>query len=301
MGQLEDMAMFVHIVNAGSISKAAEQLGIAKSAVSRRLKDLETRLGEQLLSRTTRKSKLTASGEQYYQRASSILDEVNSLNEQTSGVAACIAGTLKLTAPLSFGLLHLSDVFDAYAREHTKLNFQLDFSDRQIDLVEEGYEMAIRIGELKDSSYQAKRLTSIRHVLCASPDYLSKMGTPETTTELERHVFLQYSLSKHGKLELTDVQGQKHSLTLNPRMKANNGDFLLNMAIKGHGITYLPRFLVYQALARGELVVVMQQYQLPVLHVYAVYPKNRFLSQRCRFLIDFIAAHFGDTPYWDNV
>lgn len=301
MGQLEDMAMFVRIVNAGSISKAAEQLGIAKSAVSRRLNDLETRLGGQLLSRTTRKSKLTASGEQYYQRANNILDEVDSLNEQTSGVSARLAGTLKLTAPLSFGLLHLSEVINTYARKHSQLNFQLDFSDRQVDLIEEGYELAIRIGELEDSSYQAKRLTSIRHVLCASPDYLSKMGIPDTTTELERHVFLQYSLSKHSKLELTDVQGQKHSLTLNPRMQANNGDFLLNMAIKGHGITYLPRFLAYQALARGELVEVMQQYQLPVLHAYAVYPKNRFLSQRCRFFIDFIATHFGETPYWDQV
>lgn len=301
MGQLEDMAMFVRIVNAGSISKAAEQLGIAKSAISRRLSELEARLGGQLLSRTTRKSKLTASGEQYYQRANNILDEVDSLNEQTAGVKAGIAGTLKLTAPLSFGLRHLSDVIDAFAREHSKLSFQLDFSDRQVDLVEEGYELAIRIGELEDSSYQAKRLTSIRHVLCASPDYLSKMGAAETITQLERHVFLQYSLSKQGKLELTDARGQKHNLTLQPRIKANNGDFLLNMAVKGHGITYLPRFLAYQALARGELVAVMQQYQLPVLYAYAVYPKNRFLSQRCRYLIDFIAAHFGDSPYWDIV
>jgi DNA-binding transcriptional LysR family regulator len=300
MGQLEDMAMFVRIVDAGSITKAAEQVDIAKSAVSRRLNDLETRLGSQLLSRTTRKSNLTEAGEQYYQRANNILSEVDALNEQTSGVKACIEGTLKMTAPLSFGLMHLSEVIHEYANEHANLTFQLDFSDRHIDLVEEGYELAIRIGELQDSSFQAKRLTLIRHVLCASPEYLSKMGTPQEPGELEGHAFLQYGLGKHSNLELTDAQGHKHKILINSKMKANNGDFLLDMAVKGHGITYLPTFIAYQTLNRGELVPLLQQYQLPTFNAYAVYPKNRFLSQRCRFLIDFIAERFGDDPYWDQ-
>ena len=300
MGQLEDMAMFVRIVDAGSITKAAEQLDIAKSAVSRRLKDLETRLDSQMLSRTTRKSNLTEAGEQYYQRANNILGEVDALNEQTSGVKACIEGTLKMTAPLSFGLMHLSEVIHEYANEHANLTFQLDFSDRHIDLVEEGYELAIRIGELQDSSFQAKRLTPIRHVLCASPEYLSKMGTPQKPGELEGHAFLQYGLSKHSHLELTDAQGKKHKVSINSKMKANNGDFLLDMAVKGHGIAFLPTFIAYQTLHRGELIPLLQQYQLPTLNAYAVYPKNRCLSHRCRLLIDFIAERFGDDPYWDQ-
>lgn len=300
MGQLEDMAMFVRIVDAGSITKAAEQLDIAKSAVSRRLKFLEIRLGSQLLSRTTRQSHLTEAGAHYYQRASRILGEVDALNEQTSGIKAHIAGTLKMTAPLSFGLMHLNTVIDDYANQNPDLRFELDFSDRQVDLVEEGYELAIRIGELQDSSYQAKRLTAIRNVLCASPEYLSKMGTPKKPEDLKQHAFLQYSLSKDSNVVLTDTQGQKHTVLINSKIKANNGDFLLDMAVKGQGIALLPTFIAYQKLANDELIPLFEQYQLPILNAYAVYPKNRFLAQRCRLLIDFIAERFGDNPYWDQ-
>lgn len=300
MGQLEDMAMFVRIVDSGSITKAAEQLGIAKSAVSRRLKELEIRLNSQLLSRTTRKSNLTAAGEQYYRRANSILSEVDALNEQISGAPARIEGTLKMTAPLSFGLMHLSEVIDDYISQHPGLSFELDFSDRHIDLVEEGYELAIRIGELQDSSYQAKRLAPIRFVLCASPEYLSKMGTPEVAEELERHEFLQYSLSRHSTLDLTDAQGKKHTIATNSKIKATNGEFLVDMAVKGHGIIFIPTFIAYKMLARGKLVPLLQHYELSTLNAYAVYPRNRFLSQRCRYLIDFIAKRFGDDPYWDH-
>ena len=300
MGQLEDMAMFVRIVDAGGITKAADQLDLAKSAVSRRLNDLETRLNSQLISRTTRKSKLTQAGQEYYQRAQNILDEVNSLNEETSGTKANIEGTLKITAPLSFGLMHLSDLLHDYALTHPQLDFQLDFSDRRLDLVEEGYELAIRIGELTDSSFQAKRLTQIRHVLCASPSYLAQHGTPINLDELEQHHILQYGLSKQGKFDLIDQQGKKHSQVFNSKMQANNGDFLLKMAIKGHGITYLPTFLAYQAINNGELTPILTDYQLPTFNAYAVYPKNRFLSQRCRYLIDFIADKLGDEPYWDE-
>ena len=300
MGQLEDMAMFVRIVEAGSITKAAEQLNIAKSAVSRRLKELETRLGSQLISRTTRQSNLTQAGEQYYQKVSNILNEVDTLNEASSGAPTRIEGTLKMTAPLSFGLLHLKDVIDEYANQHPNLNFELDFSDRHTDLVEEGFELAIRIGEMQDSSYQAKRLSLIRHTLCASPEYLDKMGTPKTVEDLVEHEFLQYSLSKSNTIELTDEQGKKHQVDVNSKIKINNGDFLRDMAVKGHGITFLPTFITYQTVASGELVPILQQYQLPMLTAYAVYPKNRFLSQRCRYFIDFIAERFGDNPYWDE-
>ena len=300
MGQLEDMAMFVRIVEAGSITKAAEQLNIAKSAVSRRLKELETRLGSQLISRTTRQSNLTQAGEQYYQKVHHILSEVDALNEETSGTPTRIEGTLKMTAPLSFGLMHLNDVIDEYANKHPELKFELDFSDRHTDLIEEGFELAIRIRELQDSSYQAKRLALIRYALCASPAYLERMGTPKTFDDLTEHEFLQYGMSKSSTIELIDEQGKKHQVAVIGKIKANNGDFLREMAVKGHGIAFLPTFITYQALISGELVPILQQYQLPTLNAYAVYPKNRFLSQRCRYLIDFIAERFGDNPYWDN-
>lgn len=303
MGQLEDMAMFVRIVDAGSITKAADQLDIAKSAVSRRLKDLETRLGTQLMNRTTRQSHLTEAGVHYYQRANSILGEVDALNETTSGVKMQLEGTLKMTAPLSFGLLHLNEVINDYANQHPDLSFELKFSDRHIDLVEEGYELAIRIGELQDSSYQAKSLTTIRTVICASPEYFRRMGTPDNLVELQGHDFLHYGLSAQNHIELIDSQGQTQTFSIpkNPKMKANNGDFLLDMAVRGHGIIFAPTFIAYQALARGELIPILKDYKLPVFNAYAVYPQNRFLSQRCRLLINFIAERFGEHPYWDQI
>ena len=300
MGQLEDMAMFVRIVEAGSITKAAEQLNIAKSAVSRRLKEMESRLGSQLISRTTRQSKLTQAGEQYYQQATGILSAVDALNEEVSDAPTRIGGTLKMTAPLSFGIMHLTDVIDEYANQHPNLKFELDFSDRHVDLIEEGYELAIRIRELRDSSYQAKRLALIRCVMCASPAYLEKRGTPQTLEDLRDHEFLQYSLGQTSHLELLDAKGGKHYHTMHAKIKATNGEFLTDLAVKGHGISAMPTFLAYKKLARGELVPVLPQYHLPTLNAYAVYPKNRFLSQRCRHLIDFIAARFGDNPYWDD-
>ena len=270
------------------------------SAVSRRLKDLEARLGTQLISRTTRHSHLTQAGEQYYQQVNSILNAVDALNETTNDTPTRIGGTLKMTAPLSFGLMHLTDVIDEYANQHPNLKFELDFSDRHVDLIEEGYELAIRIRELRDSSYQAKPLARIRCVICASPDYLKKMGTPDTLEDLEEHEFLQYSLGQTNNIELIDVQGKKHYHAMNAKIKATNGEFLTDLAVKGHGITVIPTFIAYKKLARGELVPILQQYQLPILNAYAVYPKNRFLSQRCRYLIDFIAERFGDHPYWDD-
>ncbi|WP_299329844.1 LysR family transcriptional regulator [uncultured Psychrobacter sp.] len=300
MGQFEDMSMFIRVVEAGSITKAAEQLNIAKSAVSRRLKDLEMRLGNQLISRTTRQSNLTEAGEQYYQRACSILNEVDALNEQTSGAPTRIEGTLKMTAPLTFGLMHLSGVIDDFANQHPSLSFELDFSDRHVDLVEEGFELAIRIRELQDSTHQAKRLALIRYALCASPDYLKKMGTPTTLEDLKEHQFLQYGLGKDSRIALMDAEGKTHTVATQSKIKANNGDFLLDMAVKGQGIAFLPTFITYKTLASGDLVSLLEDYQLPTLNAYAVYPKNRFLSQRCRYLIDFIAERLGDDPYWDN-
>ena len=300
MGQLEDMAMFVRIVEAGSITKAAEQLNIAKSAVSRRLKELEERLGSQLISRTTRQSKLTQAGEQYYQQVNNILRAVDAVNEHATDAPMRIEGTLKMTAPLSFGLMHLNDVIDKYANKHPNLRFDLDFSDRRIDLIEEGYELAIRIGELQDSSYQAKKLALIRCVICASPDYLARMGMPETLDDLDNHALLQYSLGQTNSINLVDTEGRSHHRTIDAKIKATNGEFLVDLAVKGHGITFIPTFIAYQRLARGELVPILQQYQLPTLNAYAVYPKNRFLSQRCRYLIDSIAERFGDNPYWDD-
>lgn len=299
MGQLEDMEMFIRIVDAGSITRASEQLNIVKSAVSRRLKELEETLGVQLLTRTTRQSNLTEAGEYYYHRAQNILDEVKALNERTSGSKTSIGGTLKVSAPLSFGLMHFAHIIDEFASKHPNINFELDFSDRKVDLIEEGFELAIRIGNLRDSSHQAKRLTPIRFALCASPDYLAEKGIPKTIEDLEAHDFLQYGLDRNINLELTDKEGGIHKLPVSSKIKSTNGEFLIDMAIKNHGITFLPTFISYNALKSGKLVSLLTDYQLPSLTAYAVYPKNRFLSQRCRYFIDHLSTCFSHEPYWE--
>ena len=300
MGQLEDMGVFIRVVEAGGISRAAEQLGLAKSAVSRRLLELETRLGVRLLNRTTRTSSLTDSGQHYYERAIKIFDDVNELNTMTSDLNTRLEGSLKLAAPLSFGLYHLSSAIEAFTSQHPSLIINIDFSDRHVDLVEEGIDLAFRITTLKDSTLIARKISPIRILLCASPDYLKQYGTPVTPDELNDHQLLHYQFPGSSSWKLTDKKGKEHKVQINARMIANNGDFLKDMAIAGHGIFACPTFLCWRAIATGDLVPILSDYKLPQLNAYAVYPQTRYLSQRARVLIDFLVERFGDNPYWDQ-
>ncbi len=300
MGQLEEMRNFVRVVEAGSISKAAEQLGMAKSGVSRRLAELETRLGMRLLNRTTRRSSLTEAGQAFYQGAVKLIGDVAELNARTADSEASLEGTLRLAAPLSFGLCHLSPAIDIFMREHPGLKLNIDFSDRHIDLVERGIDLAIRIADLSDSSLQAKKICPIQILLCASPDYVKQYDSPRKPADLQHHRILQYDVGSGTSIRLLDKQGREQVLHTNPDLVANNGDFLRDMAIAGHGIILTPSFIAWQALASGDLVPVMQDYWPPQLSAYAVYPQTRYLSQRARAFIDFLVERFGENPYWDQ-
>lgn len=300
MGQLEDLSVFVRVVDAGGISRAAEQLGLAKSAVSRRLADLETRLGVKLLNRTTRKSSLTEAGQSYYERAHKIIDDVAELNGIAADSGRDLEGVIHLAAPLSFGLAHLAPAIELFAREHPGLTINIDFSDRQIDLVEEGFDLAFRIANLKDSTLIARKISPIRVLLCASPGYIKENGMPKKLSDLKQHRFLQYNLSGSSSLKMTDKRNKEHLVKLSAKMIANNGDFLRDMAIAGHGIVATPTFISWKAFATGELVPILPNYTLPQPNAYAVYPQTRYLSQRTRMLIDFLVDRFGENPYWDQ-
>lgn len=299
MGQLEDMALFVRIVEAGGIGKASDQLNIAKSAVSRRLSDLEFKLKTQLIHRTTRKWSVTEAGDTFYQQAKNIIDDVSHLNARIIGTPEKLEGKLKISAPLSFGMLHLNKIVDEFCRQHPNLTIQLDLTDRHVDLVEEGYEIAIRIGNLKDSSLRAKKINVVRHNLVASPEYIEKRGSPVNPEDLKEHSFLRFNLSAQSTIDVFAQNGKKTSITTNNIIESNSGDLLKYMAIQGHGITYLPTFMLYDAILESNLTRVLPDYTLPELHIYAVYPNNRFLSQRARSLIDFISEHCSGKPYWD--
>jgi len=300
MGQLEDITVFVRVVDAGGISRAAEQLGLAKSAVSRRLADLETRLGVKLLNRTTRTSSLTEAGQSYYERAIKIIDDVIELNTLTTNSNTALSGTINLAAPLSFGLSHLSKAIDLFIKKNPKLVININFSDRQVDLIEEGLDLAFRIGDLKDSSLIARKISPIKIILCASPEYLKQYGTPKIPGDLKNHRLLHYNVSGKSQWKLEDKQGTSHLVNVSSKLIANNGDFLKDMAIAGHGIVSSPTFISWQAIAIGDLVPVLSDFKLPQVNAYAVYPQTRYLSQRTRELIDFLNDYFGDNPYWDQ-
>lgn len=301
MGQLEDIEMFVRIVEAGGIGRAADQLGLAKSAVSRRLAELENRLEIKLMNRTTRKLGLTEAGSLYYERALSVIDSVAEMNHLTARTDSTLEGTLRLAAPMSFGLEHLSPVLDAFARENPQLNIEIDFSDREVDMVEEGFDLAFRIGDLKDSSIQARKIAPIRFVICASPGYLEAHGEPTDLASLEKHRLLRYGNMPRNYWRLIDSDGKEHAIQLNnSQISANNGHFLLNMAKAGHGIILQPTFIAWQALANHELVPILTDYKVAPTFAYAVYPQNRFLSHKARVLIDFLVERFGGNAYWDQ-
>ena len=294
------MSVFVRIVEAGGIGKAAEQLGIAKSGVSRRLVALEARLGVSLLNRTTRSSSLTSVGREYYERAVKLIGDVAELDGLAADEGKSLEGLLRLAVPLSFGLSHLSPAIDVFARENPGLEINIDFSDRQVDLIEQGVDLAIRISDLNDSSLHARRICPIRLMLCASPSYLERHGSPRKPEDLRDHQVLGYTLGSGHTIRFGDQQDDEQLVHTSTRMAANNGDFLRDMALAGHGIVALPTFIVWESVASRELVPVLEQYTLPTINAWAVYPQTRYLSQRARQFIDFLAERFGDNPYWDK-
>jgi len=297
MGQLEDMSIFARVVEAGSITKAAEQLNLAKSAVSKRLSALEQRLGQKLITRTTRRSNLTDAGKTYYQRSKLILDEVAELNNQATFAHQSLSGSLKISVPVSFGLMYLADALDDFIKLYPDIHLQVNFSDHAVDLIESGYDLAIRIGNLNNSSLQARKLAPIKQLLCASPTYLSKYGNPKSHNDLVHHKFLRYDNISMLGINLLDNSGQTINVQRNNYYSANNGDFLAKLAKSGHGILQTPNFFVWKAIQEGELVPILEQYKLAQLDAYAVYPANRHLPQKVRVLIDYLVEYFISPPF----
>ena len=300
MGQLEDMYIFLRVVETGSITRAAEKMNIAKSAVSKRLSLLEQKLGIKLINRTTRKSSITEAGQRYYQRSKLIVDEVDELNSQTASSKRALDGSLNIAVPLSFGLTHLTPAIDLFLKQHTRLKLNINFSDQKIDLVEQGVDLAFRIGQLDNSTLQARKIAPIKHVLCASPEYLTLQGQPKTPSDLKQHKVIKYGSTDQSSLKLLSKDGDEHIVHLEPDIIANNGDFLKSLAESGHGITYLPTFIVWRSLATKTLVPVLEEFKLQTMHAYAIYPPNRHLPLKVRSLIDFLVERFGDNSYWDQ-
>lgn len=300
MDRFETLQTFVAVVEAGSFSAAAVRLDRAKSAVSRQVAALETHLGVQLLNRTTRRLSLTEAGREFHERAQRILADLEEAELSVAVEQTALRGRLRLAAPLSFGVQHLAPALAEFLTLHPELVLDLDLDDRRINLVEEGFDLALRIGELADSSLVARPLAPVRMLLCASPEYLRRHGTPRTPADLAFHAGLVYgNVPEAQQWRFLDAAGKAHSVKVPARLRANNGDVLVRAAVDGLGVVVSPTFIAHRALAAGELVPLLPDYQAPGTSAYAVYPSRRHLPQRVRVLIDFLAQRFGATPYWD--
>ncbi len=302
MSLFDDMTVFVRAVEAESFSGAARRLGIAKSVVSRRIASLEDRLETSLFHRTTRRLSLTETGHAYYERVRNILADVVEAEEVARRLQSELRGTLKVAAPMSFGVLHLSSAVGEFLALHPRLEIDLDLNDRWVDLVSEGHDLAIRIGQLADSSLIARRLAPCRRVVCASPDYLREHGEPHFPEELEsdNHDCLVYSNRSISEEWRFRVSGEWRPLRVRARrFRVNNGDVMRDAAIAGVGLIVVPTFIVSEALRRGELVAVLRDFEVDDAAIYAVWPPNRALSAKVRAFVDFLGERFGGSPYWD--
>jgi len=302
MDRFEEMQAFVRVVESGGISAAARRLGMAKSVISRRLQELENRLGVQLLQRTTRRINLTEEGRRFHQRCQRILDELEEAERSLSSEQQRVHGLLRLAAPLSFTQRHLMPLLNEFMQRYPEVRLELDVEDRQINVIEEGVDLTIRIGRLDDSSLVARRLAPVRMVLCASPGYLARCGEPQTPQELSRHEGLSYGhLSDQRQWTLYDREGRAHTTRPPIRMRANNGDVLLESVLAGLGVAVMPTFICHRELAEGRLVPLLAGYRPEESAAYALYPSRRHLPLRVRVLIDYLAEGMGDRPPWEAV
>ncbi len=302
MDKFANLAAFVAVVETGSFSKAARRLGIGKSIVSRRVSALESSLGVQLLRRTTRSLSLTAPGHQFHEHAVRILGELDEAEQAVSDSSTELRGRLRLAGPLSFGLHHLNAALADFLERHPGIEVDLDLNDREVNLVEEGLDMTVRIGELRDSTLLARRLGSVRFVTCASPAYLQQHGTPLDPDALRGHVGLLYSNIAPSQAWQFRINSKDTAVVIpGIRLRANNGDALAAMAVAGLGIVNLPSFIVSDKIVSGELTPILTDYRRSAVGMHAVFPPGRLMTRKVRAFADFLAERFGDLPAWDRV
>lgn len=300
MSKYEEMENFVRIVEAGSITGAADQMRVAKSAVSRRLKELETRLDVQLMIRSTRSLTLTDTGRALYEKAVALLADWDETEAVAGDTKTALAGSLRMTAPLSFGVRHLGPMILDFMKLHPQIQLDIDFTDRVVDLISEGRDLAIRIGSLPDSSLIARKFADISVVACASPNYLDKHGYPQTAEDLKNHRELAYGFRTTFTHHYQAPDGSHGQVDIPARLHSTNGEFMRDAAIAGEGVLIAPRFISYENLQDGTLVEILPEYNWTKLGAFAIYPPTRHLSARVRAFVDFLVDHCKGTPYWEK-
>lgn len=299
MDRIQAMSTFVAVVETGSFVKAMSVLGISKAAVSRHVAELEQHLETRLLQRTTRRLSLTAEGQRYFERCKEVLAAVQEAESEIRSRSGEAYGRLRVCVPYSFGVLHLAPLWGEFLAQNPQVQLDVVLSDRMVDLVEEGYDMAVRIGILADSALISRKLATTRMVMCASPTYLERHGAPQTLQDISRHQTIIYSHSaRTGEWSFDGPEGRE-TVRVSARLFANNGDTCLRAALDHHGIILHPDFMLHEALKRGDLVEVLPQYRAEGRNVYAIYPTRKLLPIKVRRLVDYLAKAL-ETPVWQQ-
>lgn len=297
MDRLAAMQAFVHVVEAGSFVRAAERLGSSTSSTSRLIAELETHLGARLLHRTTRRLSLTETGQAYYERCSQLLADIDEAETAAGAATAAPSGRLKLTCPYNLLAQPIAPALAEFARRHPQVSFDVTVADRVIDLVDEGFDLAVRIGAPGGGQLVARRLGSTQLVACASAAYVAQRGAPQAPADLARHSALTYAYVASPSLwRLIGADGVAHEVRVGGPLHANSGELLVAAAAAGMGIVFEPDFVVAPQLAGGELQRVLPEYAGPKLDVWAVYPSRRHLSAKVRAFVAYLAEVFAADP-----
>ena len=290
---MNEREVFLTVVDEQGFSSAAIKLDTTPAAVSRKVKKLEERLGVRLLHRTTRSIRLTPEGELYYQQAKSLLKKLNTLEQDLGAKKGQLNGKLKVAAPMSFGQKKLASIMTQFAIKYPKLRISLILEDQEVDIIKEGYDLAIRICYPVDSSFIGRKIMDVPLQVCASPEYLSKNGCPEKPSDLKKHQCLHYNLVSERDEWRFNNQSKTEVIEINSRFCSNNGEALTQAAIDGLGILIMPEFIVKEPVSSGKLIRILEGFERPPLGLYAIYPTKSHLPAKTRKLIDFIVDQFA--------
>ncbi len=297
----DDILAFLEVVKAGSFTAAGARLAVAKSVISDRVRNLENALGVELLRRTTRRVTPTERGQDFFDRMLPLVQAMTEAVDAASDAEGPLTGRLRMTAPISFGMEYLTPVITEFARQHAALEIALDFDDRAVDILGQGYDLALRIGRLSDSALMARKLCDSDRVVCCSPGYARQHGRPQSIDDLVNHATIDYANAHASRLwsfAPDKPTGTPRMVETRSRIVVNNGEAMRDMAIAGLGIIVLPRFIVAKALQSGELIDALPDARPVPDAIYAVYPPARHMPRKLRAMIDHLTASFAGTPPW---
>lgn len=293
------MTVFARVVEQGSFARAADKLDMSTSAVSRHVAELEAHLDTRLLNRTTRRLSLTESGQAFFERCVQLLADLDEAEEAVTATTMVPRGTLRLTSSITFGVRHLAPAIAEFAAKQPQLGFDIELSDRAVDIVDEGLDLAVRIGGIGSQALIARRIATAQMVLCAAPSYVERRGRPTVPEDLAQHECLTYEYLAAGNLwRFRDRQGAEHGVRIGGRLHANNGRLLTALAVDGLGVLLEPDFIVAPEIRAGRLVRLLPDHTPPSSDIYAAYPSRRHLSAKVRAFVDFLTARFAGRPPW---